>query len=139
MEALQRGDVLHEEAKAVGDAGDQDDGGRDSVDGLEDLYVEAMTPVYPGSTTSVVSATIIIMNMCTVFGVSNKFSDELFRFLAVDLLPPRKKLPGIYYAARKSIRRLGLNYNNVHACPNGCILYKDEYGALNSCPQCTKA
>ena len=139
MEALSRGDALHEEAEDAVDLNDQAEGDEKSLDGLEDLYTEATTPVYPGSRTSIVSATIIIMNMCTVFRVSNKFTDELFRFLAVDLLPTPNKLPVTHYAARKSIRRLGLTYRNVHACPNGCVLFEDEFAALHSCPKCGKA
>ena len=68
MEALARGDALHKEAKAPPDSNDQDDEGvEESLDGLEDLYTDTMTPVFPGSRTSIVSATIIIMNMYTVF------------------------------------------------------------------------
>jgi hypothetical protein len=77
MEALDRGDALHEEVDASEEVDDADDNANDTVDGLEDLYREASTAVYPGSRTSIVSATIIIMNMCTVFRVSNKFIDEL--------------------------------------------------------------
>lgn len=136
LEALNRGDALHEETEGGNEARDEEDAGVDTMDGLEDLYTEATTPLYPDSRTSVVSATIIIMNMCTVFRVSNKFSDELFRFLSTDLLPPGNKLPRTHYAARKSIRRLGLNYHNVHACPSGCVLYEEGYEALESCPKC---
>jgi len=103
MEALDRGDALHEEAEGSREPSDVDDGGDDTMDRMEDLYTQATTPLYEGSRTSVVSATIIIMNMCTVFRVSNKFTDELFRFLSVDLLPVGNKLPSTHYEARKSI------------------------------------
>jgi hypothetical protein len=76
------------------------------------------------------------MNMCSVFRVSNTFTDELFRFLSGDLLPMPNKLPKTHYAARKSIQRLGLTYNNIHACPNGCILYDGEYATHDTCPKC---
>lgn len=109
------------------------------MDGLEELYDQATTPLYATSKTSVVSATIILMNMCTVFRVSNRFVDELLRFLAADLLPPDNKLPRTHYEARKSINGLGLNYNNIHACPDGCVLYDDENALLTSCPKCSKS
>jgi len=92
--------------------------------------------LYPGSKTSVVSAMIIIMNMCTGFRVSNKFTDELFCFLSSDLLPTSNKLPNTHYKVHRNIWQLGLNYNNVHACPNNCVLYEDEYEALESCLKC---
>ena len=46
------------------------------------------------------------------------------------------KLPKIHYAARKSIRSLGLHYNNIHVCPSGCILYDKEYATRDRCPKC---
>ena len=75
--------------------------------------------------------------MCTVFRVSNKFIDELFHYLSSDLLPTGNKLPGSHYEARRSIQKLGLHYNNVHACPNGCILFKDEHSTLDTYPKCS--
>lgn len=137
MEALDRGDALHEKAEASEEIGDEDDGANDIVDGLEELYTQATTAIYPGSRTSIVSATIIIMNMCTVFHVSNKFTDELLRFLSVDLLTAGNKLPGTHYQARRNIRRVGLHYNNVHACCRGCVIYQGEYEAMDSCPKCS--
>lgn len=61
---------------------------------MADLFTEATMPVFTGANMSIVSATIILMNMCTVFRVSNKFMDELFRFRHVDLLPRGNKLSG---------------------------------------------
>lgn len=136
MEAFDRGDALHEESGPMQEGVDEDDIAADTMDGLDELYQEATTAVFPGSKTSIVSATIILVNMCNVFHVSNKFTDELFRFLHVDLLPSGNKLPGNHYEARRSIRRLGLSYNNVHACPNGCVLFEDKYASLNTCPKC---
>ena len=66
MEALERRDALHVEADDVVHFEDEDEHVTDDVDGLEDLYRQATTPTYPNSRTSVISATIIIMNMCTV-------------------------------------------------------------------------
>jgi hypothetical protein len=136
LEALGRGDALHEEAEHEGGLHVEDGEDIEIEDELDGLYTEATTALYPGSKTSVVSATIIIMNMCSVFRVSNTFTDELFRFLSGDLLPVHNKLPKTHYAARKSIRRLGLNYASIHACPNGCILYDEEYATHDTCPKC---
>jgi len=79
------------------------------------------------------------MNMCAVFRVSNRFMDELLRSLSEDLLPRGNQLPGTHYLARKSIRRLGLNYRSIHACPDGCVLYEDDFAELNSYLKCTKS
>ena len=31
---------------------------------------------------------------------------------------------------------LGLEYVKIHACPNDCILYRNEYEGLFECPSC---
>ena len=31
---------------------------------------------------------------------------------------------------------LGLEYVKIYACPNDCILYKNEYEGLSECPSC---
>ena len=61
------------------------------------------TPLYTGSKCSVVSATIVIMNMCVVFRVNNNFTSELLRYLLEDLLPEGNELPRNQYAAIKTI------------------------------------
>jgi hypothetical protein len=93
MEALDRGDALHRDAEGEPNVVENDELGSDIVDGLQRLYKQATTPLYPGSKTSVVSATIVILNMYVVFGVSNNFTTELLRYLAEDLLPDGNKLP----------------------------------------------
>jgi hypothetical protein len=138
LEALDRGDAIHTEAMAAENVVlDADvDIGADNVEDMERLFNHATTAVYSGSKSSILSATIIIMNMCVVFRVSNKFTDELLRYLSSDLLPLENKLPTSHYEARKLIRSLGLQYNNIHACPNGCVLYEEEHADLNLCPKC---
>lgn len=139
LEAFDRSDALHDEVQDNVGVEENDDNGSDTLDGLEELYEQATTPLYTGSKCSVVSATIVIMNMCAVFRVSNRFMDELLRYLSTDLLPQDNKLPGTHYVARRSIRKLGLNYNNVHACPDGCVLFEEEHADLDSCPKCSKS
>ena len=139
MEAFDQSDALHVEVDDVVDVLDNDDVESDTMDGLEDLYEQATTPLYSGSKCSVVSATIIIMNMCTVFRVSNRFTDELLRYLSSDLLPVNNKLPNSHYIARRSIRKLSLTYNSVHACPERCVLFEEENADLDHCPKCNKS
>jgi len=71
--------------------------------------------------------------------VSNKFIDELLCYLSEDMLLEGNKLPKSHYVARKTIRRLGLEYHNIHGCPDGCVLYNNEYAMLDRCPKCLKS
>ena len=111
----------------------------DTIQGLEELYHQPTTPLYRGSKTSIVSATIVILNMCVGFGVSNNFTSELLCYLSEDLLPKGNKLPSSHYATAQTIRKLGLDYNIIHACPDGCVLYEGDHALLEICPHCLKS
>lgn len=136
LEAFDCSDALHMEVTDDIEVVDNENIGIDRMDSLEDLYVQANPALYPGLKCSVVSATIIIMNMCTVFQMNNSFTDELFRYLSTDLLSQNNKLPRTHYIMHRSIRKLDWNYNNLHACPDGCVLFEDEYASLDKCLYC---
>jgi hypothetical protein len=104
---------------------------------LEELYVHASKQLYAGLNISVISATIVIINMAVIHGVSNAYVDELLKYLATVLLPVGNLLPSSHYEAKRLIRKLGLNYNIIHACPKGCVLYRKEYKDLECCPKPT--
>ncbi|KAG9449485.1 hypothetical protein H6P81_009450 [Aristolochia fimbriata] len=54
-----------------------------------------------------------------------------------DALPSDNTLPGSWYEAKKMMYDLGLDYEKIHACPNNCILFRNEYKDLNNCPKCS--
>ena len=51
-------------------------------------------------------------------------------------LPKDNELLNSMYAAKKVVCPLGLEVQNIHACPNDCILYGGVYKDLNACPVC---
>jgi hypothetical protein len=61
------------------DAGDGEEGGNANFDpqALED----AVTSLYSGAKSSTLTATILLLNLYNVHGVSNCFVDELFTIL----------------------------------------------------------
>ena len=99
---------------------------------------EAMEELYHGARSSVLAATILIMTLCTIHGVSNKFADQLFTLFRKHLLPSENQLPRNYHAAKALIRKLGLNYNTIHACQSGCVLFRGQFEDAASCPKCKK-
>ena len=53
------------------------------------------------------------------------------------MLPKANELPESTYEAKKVVCCLGLEVQKIHACPNGCILYRgEEYENLNVCLVC---
>jgi hypothetical protein len=96
----------------------------------------ATEELYHGAKSSVLAATILIMTLCTVHGVSNKFADQLFTLFREHLLPSENMLPKNLYAAKGLISKLGLNYNTIHACQSGCVLFRGQYKEATHCPKC---
>ena len=97
---------------------------------------EAIRPLYRGASCTQLVATILLMNLCTVHGVTNGFIDEMFTILNAHLLPKENALPRNYYAARSLTTKLGLSYNNIHACDKGCMLFRGEHAQAVRCPKC---
>jgi hypothetical protein len=50
------------------------------------------------------------MNLCTLHGANNKFTDELFTLLQFHLLPIDNCLPQNYYVVKTLTRSLNLDY-----------------------------
>jgi hypothetical protein len=97
---------------------------------------DAIKPLYRGAKSTELAATILLMNLCTVHGVSNNFTEELFALLHGHLLPPNNSLPKNYYAAKSLTSKLGLSYHSIHACEKGCILFQHEHSEALRCPKC---
>jgi len=52
------------------------------------------------------------------------------------MLPKRNTLPNQNYEAKKILCSMSMQYKKIHSCPNGCILYKNEFEDLRRCPIC---
>jgi hypothetical protein len=99
------------------------------------MLEEAIQELYAGSRSTKLAATILLMNLCTVHGVSNNFVDELFTILHRHLLPEGNYLPRNHYTAKILTSKLGLTYNSIHACAKGCVLFRGEYVEAERCPK----
>ena len=101
-----------------------------------DIDIAATLPLYEGSTLSMLCDTLLLVNCCKLQGVSNSFMNELLMLLSMSILPQGNCLPKIEYEASKILRRLGLAYNMIHACPNGCWLFKGDLEDAEKCLVC---
>jgi len=134
FDAFNEGDRVHEQTPHAEELDEEPDIISDEFDAVDDLYAQAMRPIYEGMSVSLISATIVLINMAVVHGVSNAYVDELMKYLSTILLPSSNVLPVSYYKAKKLIRKLGLNYDIIHTCPDGCVLYRGEKEHLKECP-----
>jgi hypothetical protein len=81
-------------------------------------------------------AILLFLNMKTMHSVSNAFVDELFSLLWKKLLPKENKMLATSYEAFKLIKSLGLSYDSIHACANGCVFFRGTLRCLQVCPKC---
>ena len=106
---------------------------------LEILLREAKTPLYLGSTFNRLTSTLMLLVCCTTFAVPNNFVDELLKLLNETILPKDNTLPKSFYEAKCLLMKLGLSYNSIHACRDGCCLFQKELEDATECPTCHKS
>ncbi len=97
---------------------------------------DAMKELYVSSKCTKLVATILLMNLCIIHGVNNKFANEFFALLRHHFLPKLNYLVTNYYTTRALTQKLGLDYENIHACPKRCILFWGDHKDDVSCPKC---
>lgn len=76
------------------------------------------------------------MNVCRTHKVTNACITELLHLFSTVILPLPNSLPTSEGIATTMVSRLGLRYDAIDACRNGCVLFRREYTELETCPIC---
>jgi hypothetical protein len=93
---------------------------------MSKIFQDARTPFYEGCPISHLATILMLLNLLITHGVNNAFVDELFMLSKVDLFPKDNFLPKSLYHTKKHIQQLDLSYNSIHACYNGCLLFRED-------------
>ncbi|KAJ9560349.1 hypothetical protein OSB04_005509 [Centaurea solstitialis] len=124
-------DNLHDMLQDMEDIVDDED-----YEKLQQLFVDSEKPLYLGCTKfTKLSAVLKLFNLKAVNGWSDKSFTSLLEILH-EMLPEDNELPVSLYQAKKLICPMGLEIERIHACPNDCILYRNEYANLHECNRC---
>ena len=100
------------------------------------LLEDAEKPLYPGCMKyTKLLALVQLYNLKTCYGWYDKEFSELLQLLG-DMLPLNNEMPLSMYEAKKTFSALGMEYQKIHACPNDCILYRNQYKDAIACPTC---
>ncbi|RVX18749.1 hypothetical protein CK203_006964 [Vitis vinifera] len=103
---------------------------------FETLLEDAQKPLYLGCRNfTKLSALVKLYNLKARYEWSDKSFSELLSILG-DMLPLNNELSLSMYEAKKTLNTLGIEYEKIHACPNDCILYRNELKDATSCPTC---
>ena len=101
---------------------------------LKKMRNDANVPLYVGCKVSKLEAALMLLELKSTHGFSDKGFGELL-FVLDKLLPSPNELPRTTYEAKQMICPLGLEVEKIHACRNDCILYRgDKYKDLDACP-----
>ncbi|CAK8566392.1 unnamed protein product [Lathyrus sativus] len=110
---------------------------RDCPQMFERLVSDAETPLYEGCTKFTrLSVVLKLYNLKARHGWSDRsFTD--FLTLLNEILPKNNVLPSRTYEAKRLLCSIGMSYEKIHACPNDCMLFRNEYASLDMCPKCS--
>lgn len=89
--------------------------------------------LFAGSRLSSLAATMILLQACRTHKCTRAFITELFTILKNSVLPEINTLPPNEYAATKLLQKLGLKHEDIHVCPNNCMLFRFEHSHAENC------
>ncbi|KAJ8643466.1 hypothetical protein MRB53_005214 [Persea americana] len=97
---------------------------------------DAQTELYPGCKDfSKLSFIVELLHLKALNQWSDTSFDMLLQLLH-QVLPSGAKLVESYYQARKLTENLGFTYETLDACPNNCMLFRNENAHLDTCIVC---
>ena len=103
---------------------------------FERCLEDAQRALYPSCRIfTKLSALVKLYNLKARYGWFDKRFSNLLRILG-DMLPINNELPSSMYEAKKTLNALGMEYEKIHAYPNDCILYRNEFKDASSCLTC---
>ena len=101
------------------------------------LQTDSKKPLYPGckNLLMLLSVVLSLVNVMARYGWSDKSFSSLLQVVH-DMLPEENTLPKIYYQAKKILCPMGMEYQKIHACSNGFILYIHQFQEMSKCLRC---
>ena len=100
------------------------------------MLAAAQEPLHGHTKVSQLDVIALLMAMKSQFTLSRDAFDVM---LIGTLLQKGHILPKNLYEAKKLLPALKMPYEMIHACPNGCILFRKEHAEAKYCPDCSSS
>ena len=100
-----------------------------------DMLAAAQQPLHGHTKVSQLDAIGRLMALKSQFTLSRDAFDVMLQVIG-SMLPEGHILPKSMYEAQKLLRALKMPYEQIHACPKGCILFRKEHAEAKYCPKC---
>ena len=102
-----------------------------------DLLKAAEEPLYDGcGNHSQLSVLTRMLSIKSDYNIPRACFDEIVKLMGEIVPSPSNKVPSSFYSAKKLASGLGLPYEKIHCCINGCKLYRGEYRDWDHCHFC---
>ncbi|KAL4287361.1 hypothetical protein AHAS_Ahas19G0178500 [Arachis hypogaea] len=102
---------------------------------LHDLLDDGAQELYPGcSKFPKLSFLVSLYHIKSMCGVSNKAFEMILELLVHAF--EHARIPSTMHHAKRIIRKLGITYKMIDACPNDCMLYQGSDQELSKCKRC---
>jgi hypothetical protein len=100
-----------------------------------DMFDMAQKPLHGETKVCQLDAIGRVMVFKSQYNMSRDTFDGLLIVIG-SLLLEDHVLPKSMYKAQKLLRALKMTYEQIHACPKGCVLFRKEYIEAKYCPKC---
>ena len=95
-----------------------------------DMLAAAQKPLHKHTEVSQLDVIGRLMVVKSQYNLSRDTFDALVTVFG-SMLPIGHLLPKNMYDARKVLRALKMPYEQIHACPKGCVLFRKEHEVLS--------
>ncbi|XP_024200640.1 uncharacterized protein LOC112203982 [Rosa chinensis] len=120
-------ETVEKEQNDIGIGGSDDEEFSEDSNEFLRFVEDGDKPLYPGCTRfTKLNGLVKTYNLKAKHGLSDACYSDMLILIGI-LLPEGNEVPGSFYEAKKTLCALGMDYQKIHACPNDCILYRDNH------------
>ena len=137
MDLDMRDDMVEMVEEVMGMPGmDSNNGPDEETKSFFKLMEDAKTDLYPGCKKfTTLSFVVRLLHIKVLCGWTDKSVTMLLELLN-EAFPENVKLSTSYYDASKITSNMGFSYEIMDACPNHCMLFREESKYLDTCEIC---
>jgi hypothetical protein len=127
--------MLNDDHEAQFAGGCTEDEPEPTAKAFYDMFDMAQKPIHGQTKVSQLDGIGRVMAFKSKYSMSRDAFDGLLTFIG-SLLPEDYFLPKSMYEDQKLLRALKMTYEQIHAYPKGCVLFRKEYAEAKYCPKC---
>ena len=117
------------------DARDEDDEMEESAKAFYEMLESSKRPLHAHTELCQLDAIAQVMALKAQFNLGRECYDAMMTLFG-RFLPKGHVMPANLYQSDKILKVLKMPYEQIHACENGCALFRKEYADEDYCPIC---